>query len=88
MNGISLEKMSMVELDALAMLIREEKDKREAGRFDELVKTACDALNAIRLEFPWAEMRVEFHCSECETTDDYNLFEIFSSFSPKDFSRN
>ena len=88
MNGISLEKMSMVELDALAMLIREEKDKREAGRFDELVKTACDALNAIRLEFPWAEMRVEMHCSECEMTDDFNLFDLVECFSAAKFSRH
>lgn len=80
MNGISLEKMSTVELNALAMLIREEQEKREADRFNELAKTACDALNAIKLEFPCAEMRVKVHCSGCEMTDDFNLFELVDSF--------
>ena len=85
MNGISLKDISFDELTALEIAIRAEKDSRE--RFMELVIKACDALNAIKDEFPWAEMRVEVHCSECEMTDDFNLFDLVNRFSATKFSR-
>lgn len=88
MNGISLKDMSFDELTALEVAIRAEKDVRESERFKDLVNMACDALNAIKIEFPWAEMRVEMHCSECEMTDDFNLFDLVECFSAAKFSRH
>ena len=88
MNGISLREMSFDDLNALEVAIRAEKDARESERFEELVIKACDALNAIKKEYPWAEMRIEMHCSECEMTDDFNLFELVDLFCASKFSRH
>lgn len=88
MNAISLKDMSFDELTALEVAIRAEKDARDSARFEELVAKACDALNAIKVEYPWAEMRVEMHCSECEMTDDFNLFDLVDRFSAAKFSRH
>lgn len=87
MSEISLKKMSFEELSALEVAIRAEKDSRESERFMELVVKACDALNTIKDEFPWAEMRVEMHCSECGMSDDFNLFDLVDRFSTARFSR-
>ena len=88
MSGISLKDMSFDDLTALEVAIRAEKDARDSKRFEELVIKACDALNAIKVEYPWAEMRVELHCSECEMTDDFNLFELVDRFCAAKFSRH
>ena len=88
MNEISLKKMSFEELTVLEVAIRAEKDSRESERFMELVVKACDALNAIKDEFPRAEMRVEIPCSEYEISDDFNLFDLVERFSAARFSRH
>ena len=88
MNGISLKDMSFDELTALEVAIHAEKDSRESERFMELVVKACDALNAIKDEFPRAEMRVKMPYPEYEITDDFNLFDLVELFSAASFSRH
>ena len=88
MNGISLKDMSFDELTTLEAAIRAEKDIRESVRFEELVTNACDALNAIKAEYPLAKMCVKMPYPEYEITDDFDLFDLVEIFSAANFSRH
>lgn len=62
MNLPRLKDCSMSELEEMAKAIKMEMDCRDEARFKELTKIAADALNALRLEYPWVSYDVETHC--------------------------
>lgn len=85
-----LSKLSMVELNAIRNDVDKEISSRNDARRLELVKAACDALNALHAEFPLTELRVEFECPECCVNDDIDVIDRFCGggrkIEPDDFS--
>lgn len=87
MDFPSLKHCSAAELEEMAKAIKAEMDSREDERFRTLCKEACDALNALRLEFPWISFTVMHNCDVCGEATDVNLFEAVEVFTPSAFTR-
>ena len=83
-KGIDLSDMSLNDLAVLEQAIHREKEQRKEKRFSELAKNAAEALTALRNEFPYVELTIDTQ------EDEYgkiNLFDYFSHFDARDFSR-
>lgn len=83
---VDIKAMSWEELENLRKAIEAEKRERDERRFQELAQTAADALNALKMEYPW--VRLEFEV-ECEDYGDMtvNLFDHFDKFNPRKFMK-
>lgn len=77
------------ELKNFIDMAQKELANRKNKRFDELVKNACDALNALVKEFPTVrcEINAAVECDYCNTDYDY-WFDIFNygEFTPDMFA--
>ena len=83
-----LSKMSGTELEEMAKAIKAEQDRREDERFMVLCKEAADALNALKLEYPWVSYEVTTHCKACgEPVEDVNIFNMVDRFEVGHFRR-
>lgn len=83
-----LNEMSCAELEEMAKAIKAEQDKREDERFMVLCKEAADALNALKLEYPWVSYEVTTHCKACgEPVEDVNIFDMVDRFEVGHFRR-
>lgn len=81
-----IKSMSWEELDALQRAIQMEKADRDERRFIELAEAACDALNALKLEFPFVEFSQQIDCPDCDCCIDVNLFDHCDKFGVNMFS--
>ena len=76
------------ELKNFIDMAQKELANRKNKKFDELVKNACDALNALVKEFPTVrcEINAAVECEYCNTDYDY-WFDIFDhgEFTPNMF---
>lgn len=76
-----LNEMSCTELEEMAKAIKAEQDRRDDERFKSLCKEAANALNALKMEYPWVSYEVTAHCEACgEPLDDINLFDLIDHF--------
>ena len=76
-----LSEMSCTELEEMAKAIKAEQDRRDDERFKSLCKEAANALNALKIEYPWVSYEVTAHCEACgESLDDVNLFDLIDHF--------
>ena len=75
-----LSELSCTELEEMANAIKAEQDKRDNERFKILCKEAADALNALKLEYPWVSYEVTTHCEACDEPVDVNLFDMVDRF--------
>lgn len=83
-----LSEMSGTELEEMAKAIKAEQDKRDDERFMVLCKEAADALNALKLEYPWVSYEVTTHCKACgEPVEDVNIFDMVDHFEVGHFRR-
>ena len=72
-------------------MVEKELANRKDQRFDDLVKNACDALNALVKEFPNVKLEIEtsVECEYCNT-DFHHWVDIFdhgNNFVPKMFAK-
>lgn len=72
-----LSKMSFEELQELHAATGRAMDERKSRRCQELIQNVCDAMNALASEFPLVELRVNYHCSECDIDDDIDVMDYF-----------
>lgn len=83
-----LSEMSCTELEEMAKAIKAEQDRRDDERFMVLCKEAADALNALKLEYPWVSYEVTTHCEACgEPVEDVNIFDMVDRFEVGHFRR-
>ena len=83
-----LSEMSCTELEEMAKAIKCEMDKRDDERFRALCKEAADALNALKMEYPWVSYEVTTHCEACgEPVEDVNIFDMVDRFEFAHFRR-
>lgn len=83
-----LNEMSCAELEEMAKAIKAEQDRREDERFMTLCKEAANALNALKLEYPWVSYEVTTHCKACgEPVEDVNIFDMVDRFEVGHFRR-
>ncbi len=82
-----LSEMSGTELEEMAKAIKAEQDKRNDERFRTLCKEAADALNALKLEFPWVSYEVTAYCEACGQPEDANLFDMVGHFEAGHFRK-
>lgn len=83
-----LSEMSASELEEMARAIKMEQDKRDDERFKVLCKSACDALNALKVEYPWVSYEVDTHCEACgEPVEDVNIFDMVERFEVGHFRK-
>lgn len=71
------------QLQKLIEMCKEEMSKRDAKRFDELVKNVLDAIHALKTEYPFASWNVSIESDEGDM--DIDLLDI--NHSTNDFSR-
>lgn len=82
-----LSEMSCTELEEMAKAIKAEQDKRDDERFKSLCKDAADALNALKLEYPWVSYDVSWTCEDCGEAIEANIFDGTSRFEASRFRR-
>jgi hypothetical protein len=82
-----LSEMSCTELEEMAKAIKAEQDKRDDERFRALCKEAANALNALKLEYPWVSYEVTAYCEACGQPEDVNLFDMVDSFEVSHFRK-
>lgn len=75
-----LSDISGAELEEMAKAIKAEQNKRDDERFKNLCKEAANALNALKLEYPWVSYKVTTYCEACGEPEDINLFDIVNHF--------
>jgi hypothetical protein len=77
------------ELKNFIDMAQKELANRKNKRFEELVKNACDALNALVKEFPTVkcEINMAVECEYCNTDYDYwfDIFDHGDNFRPEMF---
>lgn len=73
-----LNECSVSELEEMAKAIKLEMDKREDERFKALCRSAADAFNALKKEFPWVSYEVDVNC-DCGESYEINLFDMVDS---------
>ena len=71
------------QLQKLTEMCKAEMSKRDAKRFDELVKNVLDAIHALKTEYPFASWNVSIESDDCDM--DIDLLDI--NYSTNDFSR-
>lgn len=71
------------QLQKLIEMCKAEMSKRDAKRFDELVKNVLDAIHALKTEYPFASWNVSIESDEGDM--DIDLLDI--NYSTNDFSR-
>lgn len=71
------------QLQKLIEMCKTEMNKRDAKRFDELVKNVLDAIHALKTEYPFASWNVSIESDEGDM--DIDLLDI--DHSTNDFSR-
>lgn len=71
------------QLQKLIEMCKAEMSKRDAKRFDELVKNVLDAIHALKTEYPFASWNVSIESDEGDM--DIDLLDI--NHSTNDFSR-
>ncbi len=77
-----IKEMSNEELDLLMHAINAEKKSRDEIRFGFLVQQACDALNALKSEYPWVSLEFDVTVEEDYGGDiEVNLFDHFDRFT-------
>lgn len=85
---MTLQNMSLEELKSLSEAITAELESRRSARRDELIKTVCDAMNALYKEFPWTKLNIGYHCPECGIEEDVDAMYALCNgrkMTPKDF---
>lgn len=83
-----LSEMSGTELEEMAKAIKAEQDRREDERFLVLCNEAANALNALKMEYPWVSYDVTTHCKTCgEPVEDVNIFNMVDRFEVGHFRR-
>lgn len=83
-----LSEMSGTELEEMAKAIKAEQDRREDERFLVLCNEAANALNALKMEYPWVSYDVTTHCKACgEPVGDVNIFDMVDRFEVGHFRR-
>ena len=83
-----LSEMSGTELEEMAKAIKAEQDRREDERFLVLCNEAANALNALKMEYPWVSYDVTTHCKTCgEPVEDVNIFDMVDRFEVGHFRR-
>lgn len=82
-----LSEMSCTELEEMAKAIKAEQDKRDDERFKSLCKEAVDALNALKLEYPWVSYEVSWACEDCGEPSEANLFDMIDRFEVSRFRK-
>ena len=83
-----LSEMSCTELEEMAKAIKAEQDRREDERFLVLCNEAANALNALKMEYPWVSYDVTTHCKTCgEPVEDVNIFDMVDRFEVGHFRR-
>ena len=75
-----LSEMSCAELEEMAKAIKAEQDRRDDERFKTLCKEAVNALNALKMEYPWVSYEVTAHCEACGEPIEVNLFDMVDHF--------
>lgn len=83
----ALSECSRTDLEEMAKAIKMEMDKRDDERFKELCKVAADALNALRLEYPWVSYEAETHCEACGEPVEVNIFDMVERFEVSRFRK-
>ena len=83
-----LSEMSGTELEEMAKAIKAEQDRREDERFLVLCNEAANALNALKMEYPWVSYDVTTYCEACgEPVEDVNIFNMVDRFEVGHFRR-
>lgn len=83
-----LNECSHAELEEMAKAISLEMERREDARFKDLCKATADALNALKLEYPWVSYEATTHCEACgEPVEDVNIFDMVDHFEVSHFRR-
>lgn len=80
-----LKSMTWEQLDALQKQVEYEKESRTQRRFEELCQTACDALNALKLEYPWVDLPVIIENDDVGEIE-VNIFDVYDKFTPSKFT--
>ena len=82
-----LSEMSGTELEEMAKAIKAEQDRREDERFLVLCNEAANALNALKMEYPWVSYDVTTYCEACGEPEDVNIFNMVDRFEVGHFRR-
>lgn len=85
-KNVDFINMSWGELEALEKAIHFEKIHRKEKRFNELAKTAAEALTALKDEYPCVELTFEVRCEDCDCGVKVNMFDYFNHFGAGHFS--
>ena len=80
-----LSEMSGTELEEMAKAIKAEQDKRDDERFRVLCNEAANALNALKMEYPWVSYDVTTYCDAWP--EDVNIFNMVDRFEVGHFRR-
>lgn len=87
MLDFDFSKISHEDLVRMEAAIKKEKDKRKDVRYAELVNQFCSAYNALKIEFPYAELEFESECPDCDVAITFNVLDQFEDLSPEMFKR-
>lgn len=85
-NVSFISDMSLNELEVLEKAIHSEKIYRKEKRFNELAKTAAEAMTTLKNEYPYVELTFKVNCKCCDCSAEVNLFNYFNHFESGDFS--
>lgn len=77
-----IEQCNYAQLQKLTEMCKAEMSKRDAKRFDELVKNVLDAVHALKTEYPFATWNITIDDADCGSLD-VDLLDI--SHSTNDF---
>lgn len=78
-----IEQCNYAQLQKLTEMCKAEMSKRDAKRFDELVKNVLDAVHALKIEYPFATWNVTIESEDCGDMD-VDLLDI--NHSTNDFT--
>lgn len=81
---VDIKTMSFDELKMLAEDVRLEMKKREDMRLRELATGVCDAIKALKAEFPYVRFEIEVETDDCEHVD-IDIMDYVSEFTPGKF---
>ena len=82
-----LSECSVAELEEMAKAINVEMVKREDERFKTLCRSAADAFNALKREFPWVSYEADVRCDCCGEGYEVNLFDLIGTLEVSHFRR-
>lgn len=87
MLDFDFSKISHEDLARMEVAIQKEKEKRSTARYAELVVQFCSAYNALKAEFPYAELVFSTACPDCDVDMEFNVFDQFETLAPNMFTR-